>query len=450
MPPPLPAARRSMSVVRRLAARALTSQALRDARRAGAGVARRLRGQRRQATFYWQLDDPYAAVALPYLARLAMRHRLGLVVRLVPAPDAAAAPEPAMLAAYARRDAMLLAGALGLPPVAPAAPGEGVVARAERVAAHALAQAAPIDALIALARALAGPAPEAALAPLAARHGEASPAATARLLASGAAARARAGHYLGSVTQFEGEFYWGVDRLHYLEARLAGGGAPELCPVLDPVLPPHESPLAGPAPILDFYLSFRSPYTMVAVERIGALADHYGADLRLRFVLPMVMRGLPVPGAKRLYITLDTKREAARFGLAFGSIVDPVGPGVERGLAVLHHAIAAGRGLAFARAFLTGAFARGIDMTGDALFGMAESAGLNADAVRAALADDSWRAVAEANRAQMFALGLWGVPSFQVGARAPHWGQDRLWAVEDDLRAERGLAPIDRRMPCDG
>lgn len=35
----------------------------------------------------------------------------------------------------------------------------------------------------------------------------------------------------------------------------------------------------------------------------------------------------------------------------------------------------------------------------------------------------------------MLTAGLWGVPSFRVDGGATHWGQDRLWAVEDDLRA---------------
>lgn len=57
------------------------------------------------------------------------------------------------------------------------------------------------------------------------------------------------------------------------------------------------------------------------------LARRYGADLRLRYILPMVMRGLPVPLVKRRYILLDAKREADRAGLPFGRIVDPVGGG---------------------------------------------------------------------------------------------------------------------------
>jgi len=39
----------------------------------------------------------------------------------------------------------------------------------------------------------------------------------------------------------------------------------------------------------------------------------------------------------------------------------------------------------------------------------------------------------------MFGLGLWGVPSFKVGECAV-WGQDRLWAVQEELLKNRSAA----------
>ena len=51
-----------------------------------------------------------------------------------------------------------------------------------------------------------------------------------------------------------------------------------------------------------------------------------------------------------------------------------------------------------------------------------------------ALKDESWRKVAEANREELFGLGLWGVPSFRVNNNQAHWGQDRLWAIEQELQ----------------
>lgn len=409
------------------------------------------------ADFFFQVDDPYGPVALPFLAALAERHGLTLRLHLVPAPDAAAAPEIDRLEDYGRRDARMLATTLGLEPMGSGHPNPAQIARAQAIAGAALGNDRPVDALIAIARACLADNADAALDAVAQQHGSLNETSTAALVNAGAATRQKLGHYLGATTHFEGEFYWGVDRLHYLEARLRaeeGATGAAICPILDLRTLPAPEPRAI-QPRIDFYLSFRSPYTLVAAERIGALAAAYGANLRLKFVLPMVMRGLPVPGAKRMYITRDTKREAARAGIGFGKIVDPVGLGVERGLAVLHHAInrqngpdtVHAGGLAFAQSFLRAAFADGIDMTSDAgLLPVAARAGIDAAAVHAALADPSWQTVAEANRTDLFALGLWGVPSFQVDDRPGWWGQDRLWRVEDDLRDALGLTAIDRKM----
>lgn len=434
-------------MIQRMLTSVLTSPGLRDVRRGAQRAVRRLKRADRVAHYFCQIDDPYGPAALHYLTRVADRYGLTIAFRLVPAPDAAAAPEAARLAAYSRRDAARVEQALGLGDGTLAdAPPPDQIAHAQRIAAAAIARDDAATALAAITRALFGDGD--ALGALAAHYGEVGAQAA---LADGAADRARLGHYLGSVTAFEGEFYWGVDRLHYLEARLAAedeSDEPPVCPVLDPGPYPAAPPVVAIPPRLDCYLSFRSPYSLVAAERIGALAAAYGATLNLKFVLPMVMRGLPVPAPKRLYITLDTKREAARHGIRFGTIHDPVGLGVERGLAVLHHVMPSGRGLDFAISFLRGAFADGIDMTGDAgLMKVAARAGVTPDQLRAGLADQSWRAVAEANRADMFALGLWGVPSFQVDDRPGWWGQDRLWMIEDDLRAATGLPAIDRRMP---
>ena len=207
-----------------------------------------------------------------------------------------------------------------------------------------------------------------------------------------------------------------------------------------PLFPAREISLDGPrrqrtGRILHAFISFRSPYSYICLPRAKQLAEHYGAQLRLRFVMPMVMRGLPVPRAKSWYITGDTKREAERVGMRFGTIIDPVGLGVERGLAVLNHAIEAGKGYDFALSFTQGAFADGIDATTDAgLLKMAKRAGLGQETVTAALADEGWRKVAEDNRAEMFGTGLWGVPAFRVDDGPARWGQDRLWVIEQDLR----------------
>lgn len=262
----------------------------------------------------------------------------------------------------------------------------------------------------------------------------------------GTAKRRKLGHYLSGMFCFEGEWYWGVDRLNYLEERLAEAGldrtagTPMLAPWRDLELAPP--PASTHRPVIDYWFSFRSPYSWISVPRMRKLARHYNADLRLRFVLPMVMRGLPVPGRKRLYIMLDTKREAERAGLPFGTVVDSVGAGAARALAVLHKAIPLGKGEEFAESGCRAVFADGIDIASDSgLMQAAKRAGVSPETVKEALADESWRDAVEENRQALFEAGLWGVPSFRVDGLPAHWGQDRFWALEQDIRASLEARP---------
>ncbi|HRA63710.1 MAG TPA: DsbA family protein, partial [Burkholderiaceae bacterium] len=177
----------------------------------------------------------------------------------------------------------------------------------------------------------------------------------------------------------------------------------------------------------------RSPYSAIVTPRVFALAAMTGATVRLRPVLPMVMRGLAVPQSKRMYITQDAAREAFVHNIPFGRLNDPLGRPTERGLALLALAERQGRGQALLLSFMQGVWSEGIDAGSDrGLRRIAERAGLSWDDACLALDDESWRQDAETNRAAMFALGLWGVPSFQVRNLAV-WGQDRLWAVQQAL-----------------
>lgn len=358
----------------------VTSPALRNLRRSWNGLGRAF-GGKAVVHYFHQPDDPYSQLAAQVLPALADTYKVTIQSHIVSPPDKAAAPEYERLINLAKRDAALLARAYGLKTPTP------------------LAQPKNAD--------------------------------------NGDALRKKLGHYLSGMFYFEGEWYWGIDRLHFLEERLREAGLANNATL---VAPAKEVTLAGKpgsakGATLDFFLSFRSPYTYLAAERVRKLAEHYGATLRLRFVLPMVMRGLPVPGAKRFYIVLDTKREAERLSMPFGTAVDPVGKPTERGLAVLHHAIETGKGSAFAESFLKGVFAEGIDADSDAGFNkLTDRADLPRDLVAKALKDESWRKIAEANREELFALGLWGVPSFRVNNNPAHWGQDRLWAIEEELQ----------------
>jgi 2-hydroxychromene-2-carboxylate isomerase len=416
--------------VSRVVSRVLTSRTIRDLARA-----QRRKGGTPVIDYFHQVDDPYSHLMVQLLGPLSRRYGVTARPWLVPPPDDAAAPERARLAAYALRDAPRVAARRGLQFPGGARPPERAAVRA---------------ATASLAEALAEPdfAERAIVAGAALWTGGTIAGADggdgATALALGDNERVRLGHYLGAMLNFEGEWYWGVDRLNHLEERLAGlgldrqAGAPPLAPHADMRLDPAPR-AAGDAPVVELWFSFRSPYSWIAFPRVRRLARHYGAKLRLRYILPMVMRGLPVPRIKARYIMRDTKREADRVGLPFGTIVDPVGPGAERALAVVHAAVPLGLGEEFAERALRAAWAEGVDLASDdGLVGVARAAGLTRAHVEAALADESWRETAEANRAALFEAGLWGAPSFRVDGGPAHWGQDRIWALEQDLRATLG------------
>jgi len=106
-----------MSLARRLApwiTATLTSDAVRDLRRAAAEARRRLARAPHRVLWFHQVDDPYSHLGAQVLAPLLERYAIELVPRLVGAPPDDAAPERERLVAFARKDAADVAPFYGL------------------------------------------------------------------------------------------------------------------------------------------------------------------------------------------------------------------------------------------------------------------------------------------------------------------------------------------------
>jgi 2-hydroxychromene-2-carboxylate isomerase len=434
-----------MSLSRRIVSRVvggLTSPGFRALRRRTVEMRRRLRGQPHRVLYFHEVEDPYSHLAAQTLERFAARYDVEIVPHLV--GEAEAVPERALLAAYARADAAAIAAPYGLEfPPAAGPPDADLARRAARLLATApatrfVSRAAPIGTAL-------WTGDRGAMERLGQELPNASENEVRAARAKGSALRKRLGHYAGAVFHYGGEWYWGVDRLSYLEERLRDLGLSRDPSVTAPIVPrpvPAPGPVTTPTTplVLEYYPSLRSPYSYISMERVYAMAGRYGLELRLRPVLPMVMRGLAVPAAKRLYILFDTKREAEREGIPFGTICDPVGEPVERGFSLYRFACEHGRAAEYLLSFARGVFAEGIDAgTEDGLRLIAERAGLDWNAAQPSRANDAWRADLEANRQAMFDAGLWGVPSFRLLADDRHeafstWGQDRIWLVEQEIQ----------------
>ena len=412
------------------------------AQRAKAERHRQRAGAAHEVHYFHQVDDPYSALAAQSLTPLLARYAIRLQAHVVGPPPDAAAPEREKLVAYSRRDADMLARRAGLDfadpgrqPDAKAVQGATAQLVAAIAAGRFVDEAANIsNKLWAAAAGTSGEVQRTAA------NGVASEVAVAAHVQASGALRESLGHYLGAMFFYAGEWYWGIDRLYHLEQRLQDLGAQRdgatavMFPPADDLTVPTLATRPLPAgAAIDFFVSLRSPYSAIVAKRVFDLGRRTGAPVRIRYVLPMVMRGLPVPKAKRQYIAHDAAREAFVRGIPFGRINDPVGRPTERGIALIPLAERLGLGEAYLCSFMQGVWAEGLNAGSDrALRTMAERAGLRWDDALAALGHEGWRAIAEANRAEMFSLGLWGVPSFRVGSVSV-WGQDRLWAVQDAL-----------------
>jgi 2-hydroxychromene-2-carboxylate isomerase len=438
---------------------ALTSPALRDARRAVSETRRRLGGAPHRVLYFHQVDDPYSQLAAQVLETLTDRYTIELLPFLVGPPSDAAAPERQRLEAFARKDAADVAPGYGLAfPRREAPPDAADVGRAAALLAGALSDGSFARLAADVGEAL-WSGDRGRLDALARAHAPADEATVHTALAEGDAQRRSLGHYLGATFHYGGEWYWGVDRLHHLERRLESLGArrPGAAPGPTVARPTPDIPIdrdAAPQ-VVEFFASLRSPYTYIAMERVFSLPRRLPVEVVLRPVLPMVMRGLPVPREKQRYILLDTRREAEDAGVPFGRVCDPVGRPVERCFSLFPWARERGRAGELLLAFARAAFAEGVDAGTDAgMRHVVEAAGLPWDDARLHLDRDSgWHEELEGNRSALLALGLWGVPSFRLVGRdgAPDfctWGQDRLWRLEAEIRSRIAADPTSTRAGC--
>ena len=397
---------------------------------------RKLTGKPHVVTAFLQLDDPYSYLLARYLPELADHYDIELQVCLSEAlgGDYEAAPEQRR--DYAISDCERLASELGAPFLdkGPAPTQEQGIALLDAVAARVDEDVFADEVLEALEAYWRG---DAAAVP---RRSElAVPGAGRAVIEASQAMLDQLGHYGSAMLHYGGEWYWGVDRLHYLTDRLdelgvrsAQGPGPRLASIRQAMhvdLPVRPPAAAKALPPLELFYSFRSPYSQLALRRVYDLADAFGLELILRPVLPMMMRGVPVPPRKLRYIIRDAMREAEFHGIAFGNATDPLGEGVERCHAVFEYAKSEKR----AREFLLNAseliWSEAVDVTTDkGLRKLTARTGLFWPEVKQALENDDWREAEGEDRQLMLSLGAWGVPTICIGDYFV-WGQDRIWLL---------------------
>ena len=201
---------------------------------------------------------------------------------------------------------------------------------------------------------------------------------------------------------------------------------------------------------IDFYFDPVSPYSWLAARQIERLD---GAGVRTHF-RPVLFAGLLMAhgtkgpaeiAVKRAYTMRDVLRIASRLGLPVtGPPTHPFNP-----LRALRMCIAvddADERRRFAIALLEGAWARGVDLTDDAVLReLATECGLDGDALLARSADTviKQRLIDSTNEA--VAAGVFGVPTFALDDEL-FWGEDRidalLWRLQGHTIDESLLSTV--------
>jgi 2-hydroxychromene-2-carboxylate isomerase len=400
---------------------ALTSDRLVRAGQRALDLPARVAGRPARAELFLQLDDPQGWLLVQVLRQVSELWDLRIGVRAVAGPDPTWVPRPELRAAWAWDDVRRFAPAWTTVDVPEAPPSHAAVVSAWRWLA-ARYQPTLTDALEVLDALWAGADPVGADTGRLAGEGQ------ARAWVEGNA-RDRRPYGYGDGLRFAGVWYPGVDRVQHLTAALDALARRRRHGVdLAPDWRRARLPAPPPGP-LRFYFSFRSPYAAIAAARVFDVARRVGREVEVRLLPPLVTRGHGVPATKRLFLFRDAAREAHRHGIPFGRVRDPL-EGWRDGAALAWHALRHGSVEATLRTWSRAVWAEGADVLDDGVLRrIAREAGLgDVDLARVRVAD-GLDAHLDESRAQLEALGLWGVPCVAVGDVA-FWGQDRLDALE--------------------
>ena len=403
----------------------LSYERLHNFQKTKASYLRRFRVEQPRVFYFHQVNDPYSHLAAQKLDKLRAKYSLAFVVHLARAPEDPYKGDTSRFDSWARRDAELIAPFFDTEFAPTAEPDQEAVAIANGRLVRVLKREEFATEAIQIGEALWQGSIE-----------KGPPSSSSAQLNMGTQMRKRLGHYNGGMFYFEGEWFWGVDRLHLLEQRLQeeGYGAGDfVCPMPVPVLDvEHAEPVDASTVLLEYFPSLRSPYTAIGHQRVLDLVKNTGVRFQMRPVMPMMMRGVPAPFAKQRYIISDAAREARYYGVKLGPMADPFGEPVKRAFAAYAAAEKAGLGLAFVTEYLKATFAEGLPIW--------QESGLHEVCRRAEFDpslidyDADWQGQLEDNINAMNQAGLWGVPSFRVSGGSLDepmscWGQDRIWRV---------------------
>lgn len=426
------------SVIMPYAARLLSSEGVKHFKRHVSGLKRTISGTPPTLDIFLRLDDPYSYLLIQVLEPLLSRFKVTAHFHTVLELQSDMFPAMDMWYQYASRDAFHLAKLydLDFPSAETVLKDKTTLAAATALLLEAEQQGNYLKCAPTVFKQVWAGSFDPEAIPVAADENTIK-----KQLSQNHALLKNKGHYFGAMIHFESEWYWGIDRLDHLEQRLIDQGLADspdeqvifnrtykdFCATKKSTGTHSQNPLI-------IYWSARSPYSYLGLVRAIQLTQHYQIPLIIKPVLPMMMRGLNVPQVKKMYIFLDTKREAQKLGLPYGFVADPLGPAVERCYALLDYARNENKLQDFLLSFARAVNSEGIRAETDTgMKVIVERCGLNWPTAKQQLNNDQWKSEVDSNLNEMYQHGCWGVPSFCYGDQT-FWGQDRLGMIEKSIQ----------------
>ena len=253
-------------------------------------------------------------------------------------------------------------------------------------------------------------------------------------------------YYFSASFHYEGENYWGIDRLGYLEERLIELGLKKNNSDKNIVKKLEKSKFDSSqiikkdnSLILEFFPSLNSPYTYISFKRVERLIDNYPIKLLTKPVLPMLMRNMKIPTHKGKYILSDSAREGRKYGSIIKDIYSPIGSPATKAYSLFPIIDSYGLGFRYLEELTKASFFYGINIGNEEfLEKLSKDLGLPWDKIRVELNTDNWRSILEKNLKDKYSWNSWGVPSFKLtnfDNSNPYyqWGQDRIWLIENEI-----------------
>ena len=398
---------------------------------------RKKEGRPHEIFYFHELLDPYSHITAQLINKFTSEYSVELVPMVVNEPPSKTVHEPSLYRKYCLTDATRIAPFYGVEFPSDKLPNAQVVSLAQRILCglerdEFISRIAEISALVWSGN-------ELALEALMTEK-TMSEETTHATISSNEQRRDEVEAYMGSTFSYEGELYWGVDRLDHLEHRLKDLGLKRNVDTnyVSERKKTNTSDIPNHSNIeLEFYPSLNSPYTSISLERVKLLQSNYPIKIITKPVLPMLMRNMTIPRYKARYIFRDTAREAKKYDVPFGKVISPLGKPAERAYSLFPWIDQQGQGFEYICRLMISSFRKAEDIgVNSYLKVLIEDLGLDWKEAQKHLDTDIWKDILEKNRLIMYEGDSWGVPTFRLvdGDKTfTTWGQDRIWLIEEEI-----------------